>query len=676
MSKRKKITLTLAAILVVAGIGAQVYTNHKVDEVLQKFPYSLDNQAMLNITESNKNFFSRDLTFNLQDNAGQNTAIISTKLTTLPFFITAESTLSEQFVRQLNKTLNITIDKNTINSKFSPVGDYLQSDILTEFRDFANKPQQISISFNFLNNKEIQLKTNLTGFNYDADSKLEKVEGSVRLIPVTNSQYDVSSIDLTAENAEIALLNGENTRLQLKNATYKLNSKRNENTSKRDLFTKFSSDILRIANKDRTTEESQTTFGGLNISLNQQGVPSAVNFYNEFKKLNANNQNIKDGVNLLTAVLTQNDYFDGKISVISVNAPKNQKPYFNLQNGDVTLKLANNDLTKANVNFQLNVESVKQTPEDETQKWAARNGKISVQLKDYNLANELAFVPFFLETLSIKEPPLKDNKDFLNTKEKWAKEFTGNLDIDGSIGALNLFSNEITDLKFSDKNESLENDQYNENITLNAKKISVPSQSTQIEDLAISIPLKGNYHKSYLSTSFCSFYYYDMLCYAHLTKETQEKYFANQWKDVDLIVDNAKASLNLNTFPGTHAYPVKIEIDGIVSKEQEEEDTTQNFSLLNNVEGTLNTSIDKRLIDGDDEKTSQIKEQSQFWYALKNSVKQQETLLPIFIEEGENYVLKLEKNENGTFINGRTPEDIQQEILMQQEDESENELEK
>ncbi len=44
--------------------------------------------------------------------------VISTKLTALPFFITAESQLSEQLVRQLNKTLNITIDKNTINSKF------------------------------------------------------------------------------------------------------------------------------------------------------------------------------------------------------------------------------------------------------------------------------------------------------------------------------------------------------------------------------------------------------------------------------------------------------------------------------------------------------------------------------------------------------------------------------
>lgn len=676
MSKRKKITLTLAAALVAIAAGAQIYTNHKVDQVLQKFPYSLDNQAMLQITETNKNFFTRDLTFSVKNAEGQSADVISTQLTTLPFFITAESKFSEQFVRQLNKTLNITLDKNTINSKFSPVGDYLQSDILTEFRDFANKPQQATISLNFLNNKEIELNANLTGFNYDSESKLQKVEGKVRLIPVTSSQYDINNVELTAENAELVLLNGENTRLQLKNATYNFNTKRDENTEKRDLITKFSSDILRISNKNRTTEESQTTFGGLNLSLNQQGVPSAVNFVNEFKKLYANNQNIKEGTKLLISVLTQNNYFDGKLSVISVNAPKNQKPYFNLQNGELTLKLVNTDLKKANVNAQLNVESVKQTPEDESQKWDAQKGKLSIQLKDYNLVNELALTPFFLETLSAKEPPLKDNKDFLNAKEKWAKEFTGNLDFDSSIGALNLFSNEITDLKFSDKYESLENDQYNENITLNAKKISVPSQSAQIEDLSISIPIKGNYHKSYLSTSFCSFYYYEMICYGNLTKETQEKYYANQWKDVDLIVDNAKASLNLNTLPETHAYPVKIEMDGIVSREQEEKDAAQNSSILNNMEGSLNASIDKRLVDGTDEKTSQIKEQSAFWYTLKNSIKQQDMLLPIFTEENENYVLKVEKNENGTFINGRTPEDIQQDILMQQGNEEDDESEK
>ncbi|BFU60415.1 hypothetical protein HEMROJRC1_06670 [Rodentibacter sp. JRC1] len=39
------------------------------------------------------------------------------------------------------------------------------------------------------------------------------------------------------------------------------------------------------------------------------------------------------------------------------------------------------------------------------------------------------------------------------------------------------------------------------------------------------------------------------------------------------------------------------------------------------------------------------------------------------IEENDNYVLKIEKNENTYLINGKTPEDIQQEILMDKENE-------
>ena len=52
MSKKRKVTLTLAAILVALGGGAQFYTNQQVERVLQKFPYSLDNQLSLHVTET------------------------------------------------------------------------------------------------------------------------------------------------------------------------------------------------------------------------------------------------------------------------------------------------------------------------------------------------------------------------------------------------------------------------------------------------------------------------------------------------------------------------------------------------------------------------------------------------------------------------------------------------
>lgn len=93
---------------------------------------------------------------------------------------------------------------------------------MTEFRDFANKSQNLSIGLNFLKNKEVELKTTLSGFNYDKDTKLEQIEGEAHLVPIGANQYDLSSIELTAKNAELALLNGENTHIYLKNATYHL----------------------------------------------------------------------------------------------------------------------------------------------------------------------------------------------------------------------------------------------------------------------------------------------------------------------------------------------------------------------------------------------------------------------------------------------------------------------
>ena len=581
MSKKRTIALTISAIAVALGIGAQFYTNHKIDQVLKNFPYSLDNQATLNVTQTAKNFFIRELIFSVKDSDAKSTNVISTKLTALPFFITAESQLSEQLVRQLNKTLNITIDKNTINSKFSPVGDYLQSDILTEFRDFANKSQNLSIGLHFLKNKEVELKTNLSGFNYDKDTKLEEIEGEARLVPVGANQYDLSSIDLTAKNAEVALLNGENTHIYLKNATYHFDVKPGE-ADKRDLSTKFSSDILRVANKSRTTEESQATAGGLNLLVKQNGVPSSINFHHEFKKLSDGSLSIKDGVNLLTKIFTQNDRFDSSLSVLSVNVPKNNQPYFNLQNAGLELKLANTDLTKANVDFKLNVESVKQTPADEERKWEAKGGKVNIQLDDYNVANELAFVPFLLDAFAEKEAPSKDN-----------------------------------------------------------------------------------HSKAHLSARFCSAPFYGALCSTHLTSATFDKYIKNSWKELDLIVDNATLNLNLNTYPETTAYPVKLEVSGIVPQVPEDDSSDM---IPDNIEGTFNLTLSKMLFDDQNEKVLAIKENSYFWQYLSSFVKYDGKLHREFVEEGDNYVSRVEKTENGYLINGRTLEDLRQESMMESDE--------
>ena len=665
MTKRKKITLTLSALIAFVGMGAQFYTNYKVDQLLQNFPYSLDNQAILNVTESNKNFLSRELTFSVQDSDGAASDIISAKLTALPFFITAESKLSDQFVRRLNKSLNIALDKNTINSKFSPVGDYLQSDISMEFRDFANKPQQMTMSLNFLNDNEIELKTRLSGFNYDKESRVEKIEGRIRLLPVSSRQYDLVDAEFMAENAELVLLNGENTRLQLKNATYVFSRKNDENNqAKRNLNTKFSSDILRISNKNRITEESQTTFGGLNLTVNQYGVASSINFYDEFKKLELKNQNLKAGINWLVILLTQNDSFDSKLSVLSVNAPKNQQPYFNLQNGEVIVKLDNRDLTNANLDFSLKVESVKQMQEGEGLKWKASGGYFSGKLNAYNLSNELALIPFFLDALSVETPPTKDNKELLKLKEKWAREFHGSAEFSAALQAFNDANAvlDLEDVQFHLQSEALEDEQYNGNIRVNAKRLALPSEGMQFEEAAVSLPVRLPHYKTYLQGAFCRSLF-KSLCEVYLTQETHNQYDENQLKAPDLSVDGASLTALLNTYPETKAYPIKLNADGVLNKalEEKQEADIHNF-LFNHIEGSLNLAVNKALIDGADEKTDAIKAQSPFWQLFRESVKPQGELSQAFVVDNDNYVLKLEKNENDYFINGKPLQELENEV--------------
>lgn len=663
MSKKRKVTLTLAAIIIALGGGAQFYTNQQVDQVLQKFPYSLDNQLSLNVTESAKNFFSRELTFSLENNDGQKTNIISTKLTALPFFITAESKLSEQLVRQLNKDLNITIDKNTINSKFSPVGDYLQSNILTDFRDFTNKTQALSVTLDFnAGTKNVALNANLSGFNYDKNSKLEQIGAQIKFVPVGENQYDISTLELNAKNAEWDLLNGENTKIQLKNARYQFGVKKSADTDLRDLSTQLSSDTLRIANKERTTEESQTVINGMMLNLQQQGVTSAVDFANEFKKQLNGEQNIKQATNFLVAVLTQNHTFNGTLSVKSVDAPKNQKPYFNLNEAKLNLMMANADLAKANLTLQLNVAGIKQTPEEQSKQWEAKGAQIVYQLDGYNLENKLAFIPLYLDALSIKNAPKEDNKNLLKLKKQWANTMAGNSNAEISLQAFNYQNVSLETLALKHQGSEKDN-QYRGNSTLSLKKLTLSEAQAQMEDLALNLPLTVNNVAQFAENQFC-FGLTASLCSAYFTTETTQKLLGNQWKDLDLASDNTTLTFNLNTYPTTKAYPVSIHLKGALKTTKDKQSIADMF--IENMQSTTNIVLSKGLVETSDEESLKIKKASPFWQALLTELKPEERLFPIFIEEGDNYVLTLERDNNRFLINGKTVEELlkQHELMM------------
>ena len=134
-------------------------------------------------------------------------------------------------------------------------------------------------------------------------------------------------------------------------------------------------------------------------------------------------------------------------------------------------------------------------------------------------------------------------------------------------------------------------------------------------------------------------------------------------KAPDLSVDGATLTALLNTYPETKAYPIKLNADGVLNKalEEKQEVDIHNF-LFNHIEGSLNLAVNKVLIDGADEKTNTIKAQSPLWQLFRESVKPQGELSQAFVVDNENYVLKLEKNENDYFINGKPLQELENEV--------------
>ena len=661
MSKKRKVTLTLAAMIIALGGGAQFYTNQQVDQVLQKFPYSLDNQLSLNVTESAKNFFSRELIFSLENSDGKKTEVISTKLTALPFFITAESQLSEQLVRQLNKNLNITLDKNTINSKFSPVGDYLQSDLVAEFRDFTNKTQTLSVLFNFdPSSKNIKVKSTLSGFNYDKNSKLEQLQGHVQLQRVDDNEYAIRLLELNAKQLEVDLLNGENTKIQLKNAAYRLDVKPHPETQQRDLLTQLSSEIFQITDKAHKAEENPTIVRGLSLNLEQQGVQSAVDFASEFNALNKQ-PSVKNAVNFAIGVLTHNERFNGSLSVKSIDVPKDQQPYFSLKDTALQLELNNTDLAKAGISLQLKAADVKQTPAEPAKQWQLSGADIRYQLDDYPLQNEFAFIPFYLEALATKTPPKEASQALSALRDQWVKSMEDKAHWEMTLKAFRYGDVALEALAVNG-DAKVENQHYYGTSHLSLKTLALPDLQVQLEGLQINMPMVLNNYPQLAITQFCMGMH-SLLCTAYFSPESYKKMFDDLWATLDLSTEGTTVALNLNTYPTTKAYPVNLALKG-AAVPQESKKPAGLFKQ--NLKGKMTFSFDKALLDDTQEAASKIKKDSVFWQSWQTELKPEGKLIPLFTELDGKYVMTLEKDKEW-LVNGKTLEAIRQERLAQAE---------
>lgn len=212
MKKNSKIILNLSIITALLATGAQFYTNYKINQSLQQFPYYFSDKFVIYVQQTQQNFFSRELVFSVQTpSKPEKSEIIKTKLTALPFAILAKSELPDTVIRKLNEKLNITIDDNIINSRFSVVGNYLQSTMETKFRDFTNVNQLLTTELNFASKtKFVEIHTALTGFNYDSVTEFGKLNGDYLLQPIGDHRYDLIQANMNLDN--LKWINGENNK--------------------------------------------------------------------------------------------------------------------------------------------------------------------------------------------------------------------------------------------------------------------------------------------------------------------------------------------------------------------------------------------------------------------------------------------------------------------------------
>ena len=90
----------------------------------------------------------------------------------------------------------------------------------------------------------------------------------------------------------------------------------------------------------------------------------------------------------------------------------------------------------------------------------------------------------------------------------------------------------LDDVSASDKTETLDNDQYNEHITLSANKASYPSAGFQFEKLAVDAPFKINHSKAHLSARFCSAPFYGAFMQHAFNVSTFDKYIKTLGKSL------------------------------------------------------------------------------------------------------------------------------------------------
>ncbi|WP_040975659.1 hypothetical protein [Necropsobacter massiliensis] len=671
MNKKAKVTLTLSAIAVALGIGAQFYTNYKIDQVLQNFPYSLRDQLTLNVSQQNANFFSRELMFSITDADAQKTDIISTKLTALPFAVTAESELPQNLVRELNKKLKITIDKNMISSKFSVIGDYLQSSISTQFRDLANTSQTLEIDLNFASKtKFMEIQSRLTGFNYDANSKLNGLKTNLTLVPVGRSQYDLADLDLSLNDADIYLLDGDNTHIRLNKLNYSVNKSVSADTY--DLNTNLSGEKVYLSDKNR--KEDKIEISGLQISTAQNGIPNELVFANILNTSDKNSIDYPKAINLLLDLLFNNRQSEANISITALNVPQQQQTTFALKNANLAFKGNYQDKQNAEFNLTFRLDELNANPQTK------RPLKISgIELENNVSRSDLAARLTWLKgafALFNRTPdnnehqaPTKDNPEFLTALTDFAHNFNETTALKLRVNSLSWQENtQANGLNLNYSEAPTAQNGYAIQLNGSLEKYRNEQDGLQLSNLSLNLPAKVDDFQRLLPYYICSQHLIDTYCAANLTEQT----LAKQWVDVINVGFSITGdiSANLDSVPASENADINASLKVNIppsANDKSENHATLIGERLEQADTVITLTVPTLLLSDENPIKAKLKSESRFWRGLNTIIKPDNQLSRYFVEENDRYTYRFEKNANGEFVNGKPLSQLEQEIEPEQQ---------
>ena len=80
-------------------------------------------------------------------------------------------------------------------------GENLQSDIITQLRDSTNTQQTLETDLMYSpKSGVINIRTKLSGLNYDANTKIKNLTAEALLNPVGESHYDITKANINIAN--------------------------------------------------------------------------------------------------------------------------------------------------------------------------------------------------------------------------------------------------------------------------------------------------------------------------------------------------------------------------------------------------------------------------------------------------------------------------------------------